>query len=233
MTRRQKKIKEYFESLKERRYSEEITIDEQKIKELLVAIREPRCPFEVSIIKEMSFKCSGNYSYNNERITLYLLNHNNNKEIINTAIHEYAHHFMGRGMGHRTEFWDCYYQLLEIADRKGFYSGDIYKSNELQKITAIINRNDLLKHGRKFKKEFGERLNFVFAIISELCDEIGIDYRYYLVKYLGIDWYKKSRRSYFRSFYSLDFTCNGVKRYVYSISKDDFLKKFFNHYSTS
>ena len=64
------RVKESILARKKQRYSEEITIDEQKIKEILVAIKEPRCPFEVSMIKEMFIKrhrgsyASGTYSYN-------------------------------------------------------------------------------------------------------------------------------------------------------------------------
>jgi hypothetical protein len=174
---------------------------------------------------------------------IYLLNHNSNNEIIHTAIHEYAHHFMRRGVHHKAEFWDCFYQLLEIAEKKGFYSCDIDKSDKLKKITAIIKMNDLLRNERTFEKELGKEIDFVFAIINKLCEEIGINYEYYLAKYLGIYmrelYMPKENYSFCLYLYSL--ICSGeirkstpYKKYTNSLSEiDDFLEKFFDYYSTS
>jgi hypothetical protein len=208
---------------------QDIIIDEQKIKEILVAIKEPKKPFEVSIKKEGRIRKLGEYSYNRARMTLYLLNFNSNNEIIRTAIHEYAHHIMGSWGGHKTEFWNCYFQLLEIAEKKGFYSCDIDKSDKLKKITSIIKTNDLLKNRKIFK----ERLDFIFYIINKLCDEIGIDFQYYSVKYLGMDWYKKKNPYSSYKYFCRTYVLYSTNHRIYIKNMDDYLQIFFNQYNIS
>jgi hypothetical protein len=132
---------------------------------------------------------SGCYDRLNNRMTLYLFNHDNNNDFIHTAIHEYAHHLMPPSVVHQTEFWNCFFELLAIAEEKKVYSCDIEKSPELKKITAIIKQNDLLKNRKLIKKGF----EGIFHIIPNLCYENEISFQYYTVKYLNMDWYKKKR----------------------------------------
>jgi hypothetical protein len=223
-----------------------VFLNEQKIKEILTAIKDTNkglCTnkqivylyadayFEVSIKNEKHEKYQGLYDYKHNRIILYLLNHKTNNELIGSAIHEFAHHLMGDMWGHQSEFWECYFELLEIAENKGFYSCNINKSDKLNKITTIIKQYDLLKNKKIFKKE----LDCIFVIIKKLCNEIDIDFQYYTVKYLGMDWYKKKNPlmayNHFHKWYTL---YSFHELYSFDrIERSNFLQNFFNDYCIS
>ena len=197
-------------------------VDEQKIKEILIAIRDTEDHFDVLIKNEKNQDCFGYYNRRKNTIILYLLEYKSNNQLIGAAIHEYAHHFMKGKVGHKTEFWNCYFGLLEEAERKGLYTCNIDQSAQLKRITSVINQNDLVKNKKIFKNGTG----FIFYIINKLCDEIDIDFQYYTVKYSGMEWYKKKNvyvayKSFWRNYVSY----NSGK-----IDPEEFLQKFFNDY---
>jgi hypothetical protein len=99
----------------------------------------------------------------------------------------------------------------------------IGKSPELKKITAIIKQNDLLKNRKLIKKGF----EGILYIILKLCIENEIDFQYYTVKYLEMDWYKKKRpKLAFNVFYR---NC----RFAFEKGKelDYLLNEFFDAYA--
>ena len=197
-------------------------IDEQRIKDILLSIKSTEKDFFIVIKNKSNFHCNGNYNRSTNRITLYLLNHNSINRLIYTAIHEYAHHLMDKWVGHKTEFWEFFFELLEIAERKELYKCNINNNENLKKITTIIKHNNLVKNKKIFEKD----LRSIFHIIYKLCEEIDIDFQYYTVKYLEMEWYKKKNAS-------LAYT-NLVLRYAaYGIDNDDFLHEFFNNYDTN
>jgi hypothetical protein len=197
--------------------------DEQRIKEILIAIRDTNTNFEVLIKDERLQTKRGSYYPSHNRITLYLFEYNSNNDLIRCAIHEYAHHILRKcKVKHQTEFWICYFELLAEAEKKEFYSCNIDKSGKLKKITNIINQNDLLKNKTIFKEGFGD----IFFIINKLCEEIDIDFQYYSVKYLEMDWYKeKNPYLAFNNFHNYYFFGKRGKEL------DDLLDDFFKVYS--
>jgi hypothetical protein len=199
-----------------------ISFDEQKIKDILTAIKMPKDDFEVSIKQEEHYKYDAVYNYKKHKITLYSLNYNSNNIFIGCAIHEYAHHFMGRRVSHATEFWECYFELLKTAENKGFYSCDIDKSDKLKKITVILKQYNLIKNRKIIKKE----LQWIFSTIKKLCDEIDIDFQYYTVKYLEMDWYKMKIP--YLSYGN--FLRNNIIYYRNTGDRDELLDNFFNKY---
>jgi hypothetical protein len=197
--------------------------DEQRIKEILIAIRDTNDNFEVLIKDERRQTKRGCY-YSSHRIELYLFEYDSNNDLIQCAIHEYAHHILREcKVKHQTEFWTCYFELLAEAEKKEFYSCNIDKSGKLKKITNIIKQNDLLKNKKIFKEGFKD----IIFIIKKLCEEIDIDFQYYTVKYLEMDWYKKKNP--YLAF-------NNFHRNFYLFGKrgkelDDLLDDFFKVYS--
>ncbi|GHU04595.1 hypothetical protein AGMMS49960_20460 [Betaproteobacteria bacterium] len=179
------------DNLDEMRILQDTTLIAQKIKEMLIAIKTPDDDFKVVINNTTTPEMSGCYALWYSRITLYLLNCKTKNEFISVAIHEYAHHFIRGGEGgggtHRTEFWLFNFELLEIAEKLGYYKCDINKSEELTKITDIINKNNMIKNNKMVKKE----LTWVWYEIDNLCEKFDIEFRHYTVKYLKMDWYKK------------------------------------------
>jgi hypothetical protein len=202
--------------------------DAQRIKEILTAIKEPEIHFEVIIKNEYHNKYLGVYNRRTNEIIIYLLTIDNNQELIRVAIHEYAHCLLYGWGSHNTKFWECYFELMEIAERKGFYSYNIDSCENLKKITAIINEHNLIKNRKIFKKEWYG----IFHIILKLCEEINVDFQYYTVKYLGMEWYKKKNPS---LSYKLFYRNNEINshRFFWEITVDDFLKKFFNNFPCS
>jgi len=128
---------------------------------------------------------------------------------------------------HQTEFWNCYFGLLEEAERKGLYTCNIDRSAKLKKITTIIEQNNLVKNKKIFKNGTG----LIFYIINKLCNEIDIDFQYYTVKYLGMEWYKKKNVYLaYNNFYRKYVFLNEV---FYSRNEnypEEFLRNFFNDY---
>ncbi|GHU02665.1 hypothetical protein FACS1894147_05050 [Spirochaetia bacterium] len=163
------------------------TLIAQKIKEMLIAIKTPDHDFKVVINNTTTPKRRGDYAPWDSRITLYLLNCKTKNEFISVTIHEYAHHFIREGGMHGTKFWLFYFELLEIAEKLGYYKCDINKSEELTKITDIINKNNMIKNNKMVKKE----LSWVWYEIKNLCEKFDIKFQHYTVKYLKMDWYKK------------------------------------------
>ena len=203
----------------------EIFFDEQRIKDILLAIKDTNDHFDVTIKNEESWNCNAKYKRRDKLILLFLSNYNSNNELVQCAIHEYAHHLMGNWVGHETEFWNCYFELLEIAEKKGFYVYDIDKSPKLKIITEIIIQNDLVKRKKIFTKDTG----LIFLIIKKLCDKIDLDFQYYTVKYLKMEWYKKknpllSYGNFYRNYvlYRSIFT---------KINQEEFIQKFLNDFS--
>ena len=78
-----------------------------------------------------------------------------------------------------------------------------------------------------FKKEWYG----IFHIILKLCKEINVNFEYYTVKHLGMEWYKK-KNPYLS--YRLFYRNNVGSPYPFrEITVDDFLKKFFNYFPCS
>ena len=199
-----------------------ITYDKYKIKEILISIKNSNDDFEVYIRHGAGFRVAGTYIYEKKRILLYLYHLKSNNDLIRTAIHEYAHHFVPYQVHHNTAFWECYFDLLEKAKKKGLDLCNIENSEKLLKITSIIKKYNLINNRKIFKKD----LKWIFYVIIELCKEIDIDFQYYTVKYLEMDWYKKSNPN-------LVYT-NFLRNCTIQINKviiiDELLQTFFDKY---
>jgi len=209
------------------------SFNEQEIKEILMTIKEPKENIEVKIknekkIRETEFKTTSLLgTYRKNLITLYLPDIKNYNQLIETSIHEYSHHLMPYYIEHETQFWECYFELLKIAEEKGFYSCNINSCEKLKKITAIIKENNLIKSRKIFKGE----LSGIFYVIGKLCEEINIDLQYYTVKYLEMTWYKNKNP--LSSYRRLKDNHISNSRYFRETTIDDFLQKLFIDYSCS
>ena len=165
-------------------------ISSQEIKDKLTEIKEPPEEFTVRIINKKNCTCSGYYRKCDNTITIYLNNHNNKNELYLTAIHEYAHHMFHESIGERmhcTKFWICYFDLMNIAEIKGIYDCNIKKSKKLSDLTKLITKYNLF--GKKTILNDYE-LSILFKILNILCIENNIDFQYYTVKYLKMEWFK-------------------------------------------
>ena len=164
-------------------------ISSKEIKDLLLEIKEPSEDFNVNILNRKCNNADGRYRRSNSTIKIYLLNHKNKNHLIQTAIHEYAHHIFYGSIGeyvHCTNFWICYFELLKIAEMKCMYDCNIDKSKKLFELTKLINKYNLINSKTLLNEN---EISILFNIIYSLCEQEGIDFQYYTVKYICMEWF--------------------------------------------
>jgi len=175
-------------------------LNQDKVKEKLLAIEEAPLDFIVIFSGKKSKKVNGLYKPDTREIIIHNRNFSgDDKEqgdnlLIYTAIHEYAHHLHACARGgrlspraHTTEFWAILHGLLEKAEKKKIYknvfSGSIGNevSHELEELTETIRQNYLMNNG-KLMKELGQLL----LKAHDLCLAIGGRYEDYIDRVLRI-----------------------------------------------
>ena len=161
-----------------------ITLNEEQIKKILIEIQEPRKDFSVVISKKYPKTRKGTYT--GRKIIIFLPHHRSNNELIHTAIHEYAHHQWQEGPAHGKTFYLKFFKLLELANKKGFYSLNIESSRELKYIANFINNNKLVQNKLIYKE-----YNWLLSLSYSICKNQNADIKYYIAKYLDIPWHDK------------------------------------------
>ncbi|MDI9386127.1 MAG: hypothetical protein QM387_00915 [Spirochaetota bacterium] len=170
-------------------------MNNEKIKQILLSIQESSIEFAVTMSGKASKKVNGLYNPETKEIILHNKNFQNDNQLIYTAIHEYTHHILNeellertQGLGkmksarsHTNEFWARFHSLLEVAEKKGFYTIAIETSPELQALTETI-KKDYLEKNALLMSEFGKLLLEAHA----LCLKENIRYEDYIDRVLQI-----------------------------------------------
>ena len=163
----------------------------ERIKEILLDIEETGIDFSVIQTGKESKRVNGFYKPDTHEIYLHNLNFKSDNELIYTAVHEYTHHkitekkleddptYVCNSKVHTQEFWAKFGDLIEIAEKKGYYSIGWESNAELKELTEDIKTNYLAKNG-ELMKEFGKKL----ARAWELCKEANIRYEDYVDRVL-------------------------------------------------
>ena len=166
-------------------------MDNQKIKEMLLDIQPCEIDFTVIQTGKESKRVNGFYKPDTHEIYLHNLNFKSENELVYTAVHEYTHHLVtiqkqendpGYGSAckvHTQEFWAKFGDLIEIAEKKGYYSIGWENNQELKELTEDIKNNYLAKNG-ELMLEFGKKL----ARAWDLCKEANIRYEDYIDRVL-------------------------------------------------
>lgn len=168
-------------------------MNNEQIKEILLAVQESSIEFTVTMSGKSSKKVNGLYNPESKEIILHNKNFQNDNQLIYTAIHEYTHHILNeellertQGLGkmksarsHTNEFWARFHSLLEIAEKKGFYSITLEGSPELQALTEKI-KKEYLEKNASLMSEFGTLL----LQAHELCLKENIRYEDYIDRIL-------------------------------------------------
>lgn len=163
-------------------------MDNEKIKQILLDIKETKIDFTVTLTGKESKRVNGLYKPDTREILLHNKNFKTDNELIYTAVHEYTHHLINEEHGkamlhemkvHTKEFWTRFHELLEIAEQKGYYTLDIKISPELEKLTEKI-RSEYMETNGKLMHEFGVLL----AKAHALCDKANIRYEDYIDRVL-------------------------------------------------
>jgi hypothetical protein len=170
-------------------------MNQDQVKEQLLAIEEPPMDFTLIFSGKKSSKVNGLYKPDNREILIHNKNFAQTQDgetdwnlLMYTAIHEYAHHLHACSRGgklsmraHTSEFWAIFHGLLEKAEEKNIYHSVFNSSPELLELTALIREKYLTENG-SLLKEFG--MNLLKA--QELCTAIGGRFEDYLDRVLGI-----------------------------------------------
>lgn len=163
-------------------------MNQDQIKELLLALEESELDFTVTFTGKESKKVNGLYKPDTHEILLHTKNFKNDNQLIYTAIHEYTHHlitennpFKCGGRSHTNDFWSRFHELLAKAEEQGKYVIGLENAPELEELTAEIRKNYLEANGR-LMIQFGKTLSKAY----QLCVDAGIRYEDYLDRVLQL-----------------------------------------------
>jgi hypothetical protein len=167
-------------------------MNQDKVKEKLLAIEDAPLEFSLIFSGKKSKKVNGLYKVQSREIII----HNRNFKaddtgqnlLLYTAIHEYAHHLHACSRGgtlssraHNSEFWAIFHALLEKAEKKNVYNDVFSVSPELLKLTDVI-RSKYLANNGALVKEMGKHL----LKAHDLCTGIGVRFEDYVDRMLRI-----------------------------------------------
>jgi hypothetical protein len=163
-------------------------MNQDQVKETLLAIEEAPLDFQVIFSGKKSGKVNGLYKPETREIIIHNRNFNDDNLLIYTAIHEYAHHLHACSMGgrlsarsHTAEFWAILHGLLEKAETRKVYKNVFADSPELVELTEIIRKQYLRENG-SLVKELGMHL----LRAHEICAAIGARFEDYVDRVLCI-----------------------------------------------
>ncbi len=170
-------------------------MDNAKIKENLLEIRNTNLEFEVIQSGSESKRVNGLYKPDTREIILHNKNFKDDNQLMYTAVHEYTHHLLNEKAldesngkitlntksAHNTAFWALFHELLSIAEEKGFYSLSIATSPALEELTQKIQKEYIAKNG-ELMIGFGKLL----IEAQKLCEEASIRYEDYIDRVLQL-----------------------------------------------
>lgn len=170
-------------------------MDNEKIKQMLLDIQETGLEFSVVQSGKESKRVNGLYKPDTREIVLHNKNFSTDNELVYTAVHEYTHHLIneeqikehgGREPPHEARchtkyFWAKFGALLELAEKKGYYSMDISASPELEALTKEIREKYIGQNGH-LMIEFGRAL----VKAQTLCEAAHIRYEDYVDRVLQL-----------------------------------------------
>ncbi len=170
-------------------------VDNEKIKDMLLDIQETRLEFSVVQSGKESKRVNGLYKPDTREIILHNKNFKTDNQLVYTAVHEYTHHLIneeriaangGREPPHEARchtrsFWAKFEALLEVAEKKGYYSIQISDSPELEALTKEIREKYIAQNGH-LMIEFGRAL----VKAQSLCEQANIRYEDYIDRILQL-----------------------------------------------
>ncbi|MGP1454710.1 MAG: hypothetical protein ACTTJ7_02985 [Treponema sp.] len=161
-------------------------MNQDKVKQILLAIEESQLEFSVVFSGKTSKKVNGLYKPDTHEILLHNKNFTGDNELLYTAIHEYTHHLLCEQDGgihssrvHTQRFWSFFHMLLQKAEEKGLYKITLEESPELLELTETIRTTIMTEDGR-LMKELGRLLGKA----RTLCKTAGVRYEDYIDRVL-------------------------------------------------
>lgn len=159
-----------------------------KIKEILLDVEEAKTEFTVVLSGKKSSMVNGLYKPATREIILHNRNFDDDLQLLYTALHEYAHHlhceragFVYTGRAHTNEFWSIFHELLEKAEKKGYYRNVFDESDEFVELTRKIKASCVAENGRVML-EFGR----LMIEAERLCRDNKVRFEDYVDRVLGL-----------------------------------------------
>ncbi len=163
-------------------------MNQDRVKELLLSVRDAPLDFSVVFSGKQSKKVNGLYKPETREILIHNRNFSDDNLLIYTAIHEYAHHLHACSRGgklgtraHTAEFWSILHGLLQEAENGGVYKNVFAEAPELAALTETIRKKYLYENGSLFKD-----LGKLLLQARELCTAAGARFEDYIDRVLRI-----------------------------------------------
>lgn len=148
-------------------------MDNEKIKFLLKDIHESDSDFEVVMTGKSSRRVNGLYKPDTHEILLHNQNFKNDDQLLYTAIHEYTHHLLNNPANtrynakcHNNEFWSLFYDLIELAEKKGIYHKN--RPDRILELEEDVRRLDSAI--ADLQRQLGAKL----ADLDKACEDEGV-----------------------------------------------------------
>ena len=162
-------------------------MNQDQIKALLLKLADAPEDFSVVLTGKKSRKVDGLYRPETRELLIHNRNHKSERDLVHTAIHEYAHHLQYceaavpvSGRVHSGRFWAIFHRLLYKAEELGVYRSPFDAVPELRRITKEIRA--LTAENGTLMKRLGELL----AEARELCAKQDADFGDYLDRALRL-----------------------------------------------
>lgn len=163
-------------------------MNQEQVKNKLLELVENRDDFTVVFSGKKSKKVNGLYYPEKKEIIIHNKNFDNDNSMLYTAIHELAHHVhCSKSAGqvssrsHTIEYKKIFHELLDLAEKKGIYTNEIFENSDFSGLTQKLKNNYILKNGQ-LMREFGELLLEAF----KLCERYKVRFEDYVERVLQI-----------------------------------------------
>ncbi len=163
-------------------------MNSDRVKEILLAVEEPKTEFSVVFSGKKSSLVNGLYKPATREIILHNRNFDDDLQLVYTALHEYAHHlhcerkgFVYTGRAHTNEYWSIFHDLLEKAEARGHYRNVFEDSKEFRELTSRIKTACVAENGRVML-EFGR----LMIEAERLCRVHKVRFEDYVDRVLGL-----------------------------------------------
>lgn len=163
-------------------------MNQEQVKDKLLVLVDGKDDFTLLFSGKKSNKVNGLYHPEKNEIILHNKNFSNDNSMIYTAIHELAHHVhcsqsvgATQARSHTIEFKNIFHNLLDLAEKKGIYTNELFSNKEFTELTEKLKNNYILKNG-ELMKQFGKLLLDAYM----LCEKYQVRFDDYVERVLSM-----------------------------------------------
>jgi hypothetical protein len=163
-------------------------MNQDRVREILLDLAEPRTEFSLIFSGKESSLVNGLYKPQSREIIIHNRNFASDDQLVYTAIHEYAHHLhcerkggLSSGRSHTNEFWGIFHELLVKAEGRGHYRNLFDAEPEFLELTRKIRGACIAENGRVML-EFGR----LMIEAQALCRKYKARFEDYVDRALGV-----------------------------------------------